>query len=104
MKKSDLKTGMKVVLGSGDEMIVFREYHHLYKGYKGYVPSNFVMVGFRDATWTDLEKYYDDSLDHFLDEWEDKIVAVYESVHPLSVVFPSEPSYWNLVWEADNRE
>lgn len=100
MNKSDLKTGMKIVLASGYEMLVFRDYDHSYKGYLNFVPSNFVAVEFvneNTARWTDLEQFYNDDLT--CDNDNNRIDAVYGSIHPTSIAFPKDSTYWKLLWE-----
>ena len=102
MNKSDLKTGMKIVLGNGDELLVFKDYDHTYSAYLGYKPSNFVAIEFVDestACWEDIELFYNDDLTYYDGNVSNRIDAVYGSIHPTSIAFPKEATYWKLLWE-----
>ena len=104
MKKSDLKTGMKVVLANGGEYIVLlNSYGHA--GTDGPVD---IILG-KPFLWNFL-KYYTEDLDYYKEEYcKERIVEVYEPNHPYGIAhFFGTQAYekrfkWNLIWDRNKN-
>ena len=100
MNKSDLRTGMKVLLRNGDEYMVLCNYASDYGNYK--LKDNIIFLSKNINTWNDASNY-DNCLENSTDKSLD-IMKVFSPVHPYSVssyfgVENTGSHKYILVWE-----
>lgn len=94
MKKSDLKTGMRVTLRSGRIFIVLLNFQHAYD------KSTDVLVSPDSSAWNLLD-YYSDDLKH-RDYSLDDIVKVEIPEHVYAVFGIGEKKY-TTIWKRENE-
>ncbi|HBI38206.1 MAG TPA: hypothetical protein DDY71_11225 [Spirochaetia bacterium] len=100
MNKSDLRTGMKVLLRNGDEYMVLCNFASDYRDYK--LKDGIVFLSDSVNCWNDARSY-DNCLENETDKSLD-IMKVFSPVHPYSVssyfgVENTGSHEYTLVWE-----
>ena len=100
MNKSDLRTGMKVLLRNGDEYMVLCNFASDYKGHK--IKDKMVFLSNNINCWND-DRSYDNCLENSIDKNLD-IMKVFSPEHPYSIssyfgVENTGSHEYTLVWE-----
>jgi len=100
MNKSDLRTGMKVMLRNGDEYIVLCNFASDHEHYK--IKDKMVFLSNNINCWND-DRSYDNCLENSIDKNLD-IMKVFSPEHPYSIssyfgVENTGSHEYTLVWE-----
>jgi len=98
MKKSDLKTGMRVITSFGMEYLVFINVETDFTRCTTKVRRDFIVNTKGEFVWNGLNNY-DENLFH-INNSKDNIDQVYSCSHPYSFTRVNDDEYkGNLLWE-----
>lgn len=100
MKKSDLKTGMKVVCNDGTSYIVLLGVRHNYFNLKNEIQDILVDPVTESYDWLVLDHYSDDLYDEYQSKFN--IKQIYIPNHPYDIFYINKG--WKLIWEREEEK